>query len=552
MNHQNRKKLLLTRGALIASAMLGNVVSNAGCADVVDDFAGWSKSTDRGLYEIRIEPLDADIPIARRHAWTVTIRDRDGDAVQPTKLAFYGGMRGHGHGLPSAPRITRELEPGIYLVDGVLFNMHGEWEIVVGVVGSAGPDKVTFELDIRPEQKLRVDSSEWTSQQVAMLMSLTPASAKERATDSSNNFDGNSIAVALGQALFFDTGLSLSGDISCATCHDPRRRFTDGQKRSFGSKELRRNSPTLLGSSHADWFYWDGRRDSLWAQALTPIETPGEMDNNRLAIVRYVTTQDAYAKLFASLVENMPDLDELPPSAGPYGSAQVRKAWSSLQEQQRQSINSAFASVGKIIASYVASLEPAPSRFDRYVASVVSGEAEAPVLRSSEMRGLRLLLDPDKTQCLRCHNGPYFTNFGFHNIGTGIGEAGQPPDFGRMIGLRAALIDEFNCVGRYSDAEPDECEHHHFAAQNDADNGAFKVPSLRNVAETGPYMHDGRFETLIDVLGHYREPPPKEISNHELPPLELSDDELLDLANFLSTLTGESDPENRRSSGTSK
>ena len=536
----------------ILSTMFAIIVGNAGCADAVDNFAGWSKNTENGLYTIRILPQMADIPIAERHAWTVTIRNQQGHAVQPSQLAFYGGMRGHGHGLPSTPKVTRELEPGTYLVEGVLFNMHGDWEIVVGVVGPPGPDKVTFELDIRSEQILSIDDSDWTPQQLAVLMSLSMSNAVARAADSSNRFDGNSRANALGQALFFDAGLSLEGNISCASCHDPRLRFTDGKMRSEGSMEMRRNSPTLLGASRADWFYWDGRRDSLWAQALTPIETPGEMDNNRLAVVRYVMTHDAYAKPFANLVEDLPDLDDLPAFAGPYGSDEVRSAWNSLEVQQRQSINSAFAGVGKIIASYVGTLEPAPSRFDRYVASMVSGEAEKSLLSPNEMRGLMLFLDPEKTQCLRCHNGPYFTNFGFNNIGTGIGEEGQPPDFGRMIGLRAALLDEFNCVGRYGDAEPDDCGHHRFAAQNHADNGAFKVPSLRNVDETGPYMHDGRFGTLIDVLEYYREPPPKEISNHELPPLELSDDELLDLASFLSSLTGESVVPSIDSSGTSK
>lgn len=521
--------------------MLGIVVSNAGCADTADASAGWSKSTEGGLYEIKIRPRTASIPIAERHSWTVTIRDQDDVAVQPTQLAFYGGMRGHGHGLPSTPRVTRELEPGTYLVEGVLFNMHGEWEMFVGVVGPAGPDKAEFELDIRPAQNTQVESGDWTPRQIAMLMSLTRRDASQRALDNSNRFDGHSDAIALGQALFFDDGLSLDGNISCATCHDPRLFFTDGKKRSHGSKELQRNSPTLLGTSNGDWFYWDGRRDSLWAQALTPIETPGEMDNNRLAVVRYVMTQSAYVNPFVNLVEDLPDLDDLPSSAGPYGSDEVRAAWDTLKEPQRQKVNAAFAVLGKLIASYVSSLEPAQSRFDRYVASVVSGETDASILSSSEMRGLKLYLDPKKTQCLRCHNGSYFTNFGFNNIGTGVAEEGQPPDFGRMIGLRAALIDEFNCVGQYSDAESGDCGHHRFVAPGHADNGAFKVPTLRNVAETGPYMHDGRFETLMDVLEYYREPPPKEISNHELPPLELSDDELSNLADFLLSLTGEAD-----------
>ena len=370
------------------------------------------------------------------------------------------------------------------------------------------------------------------------MRSLTLPDPVASPSDASNRFNSAANSVALGQALFFDKGLSLNNDIACASCHEPRLYFTDGKRKSVGSRELQRNSPTLLGVAHSDWFYWDGRRDSLWSQALTPIETPGEMDSNRIAVVRHVMTQKAYADSVQELVEELPDLETLPESGGPYGSAEDKSRWAALSEDKRRQVNEAFAAIGKFIATYVATLEPRPSRFDAYVASLASDSGELSPLAENEIRGLRLFLDPQKTQCLRCHNGPYFSNYGFSNIGTSIGENGELPDFGRMIGLQAALVDEFNCVGRYSDAEPDGCGHHRYAAKNHADNGAFKVPTLRNVAMTAPYMHDGRFDDLISVLEFYRDPPSKDISNHELPPLDLTDAELRDLASFLSSLTG--------------
>jgi len=496
------------------------------------------QQSESDLYTIVIEPRAGDIPIAERHAWTIEIRDGKGAPVEPTQLAFYGGMPGHGHGLPSAPRVTQRLEPGVYLVEGVVFNMYGEWDLVVGVVGPAGPDKAQFRLSLAPAAVDEEPAEDWSSRERAMMRSLTLPKQRKTPEDTSNRLLGRPQAISLGQALFFDSGLSLNGDLSCASCHDPRLHFTDGKKKSVGSRELKRNSPTLLGAAHGDWFYWDGRRDSVWSQALSPIETPGEMDNNRMRVVRYVLGSKAYRERFEELAGGtLPDLEQLPVSAGPYGSADDKVKWSRLTESQRRQVNAAFATVGKIIASYVATLEPGRSRFDAYVESLDDDSGPGDLFSEGEERGLRLFLSPEKTQCLRCHNGPYLTNFGFNNIGTGIPSAGQLPDFGRLVGLRAALVDEFNCLGPYSDADAEECEHHRFAAQNHADNGAFKVPTLRNVAGTGPYMHDGRFETLIEVLEFYRDPPAKEVSNHELPPLNLTDDELRDLAAFLGTLT---------------
>ena len=496
-----------------------------------------SISTENGIYTVTIRPGDSQIPVGKRHPWTVSIRDRDGAPIRPSQLAFYGGMPAHGHGLPSAPRVTRELSLGTYLVEGVLFNMHGEWQIVIGVVGSAGVDKAVFDLSIEPAVNESARQSDWSPSELALMRSLALLETASPVDDPSNRFSLNPDAIALGEKLFSDPGLSRGGDISCATCHEAQLHFTDGKRLSEGSKQLKRNSPTLLAVAHSDWLYWDGRRDSVWAQAVTPIETIGEMDNDRLAVVRYVMTHDTHSDDFARLVNELPKLDELPKRAGPFGSAEVRNAWSGLTETQRLSISSAFASIGKVIASYVATLEPAPSRFDLYVKAVAGGEANAEVLTATERRGLRLFLDSARTHCLRCHNGPYFSNFGFHNIGTSIGGESELPDFGRMIGIRAAMLDEFNCVGKFSDAAANGCDHHRYAAQGHADNGAFKVPTLRNVAETGPYMHDGRFDTLMAVLEFYRDPPPQATTNHELPSLELTDDELADLAAFLDALT---------------
>jgi cytochrome c peroxidase len=164
-------------------------------------------------------------------------------------------------------------------------------------------------------------------------------------------------------------------------------------------------------------------------------------------------------------------------------------------------------------------------------------------LTSAELLGLRLFMDAGRTQCLRCHNGPLFTNQAFHRIGTETSAQGFP-EFGRFLGLQAALVDPFNCLGPHSDAKPGDCRELRFLRRDhvDAEMGKFKTPTLRGLPKTAPYMHDGRFATLREVIDHYREPPPNPASGasgHELFPLALSDEEGDALARFLETLDGE-------------
>ena len=142
----------------------------------------------------------------------------------------------------------------------------------------------------------------------------------------------------------------------------------------------------------------------------------------------------------------------------------------------------------------------------------------------------------EKPSALRCHNGPMFTNNGFHNIATGQ-DTGGITDFGRMIGLEAARLDEFNCLGKFSDEATPGCTHLKYAKAGHETHGAFKVPSLRNVQETGPYMHDGRFESLPEVLRFYSRTPDPRITGNEIRNLRLTAEEVADLTAFLGTLS---------------
>ena len=168
------------------------------------------------------------------------------------------------------------------------------------------------------------------------------------------------------------------------------------------------------------------------------------------------------------------------------------------------------------------------------------------MLSPQEVRGLRLFLT--KGQCVTCHNGPLLTDHAFHNTGVPPID-GANPDRGRADGLRKLLQDEFNCLGRYSDARPEQCGELQFLAKEDPGQlAAFRTPSLRNVAERAPYMHAGQFSTLERVVQHYAASPRAVLGHSELArpgerhadrqAIRLSPAEVQDVAAFLGTLTG--------------
>lgn len=395
----------------------------------------------------------------------------------------------------------------------------------------------------------------WTPAQRALLESMTIDALAPPPADPSNRVAQDPAAIALGHRLFFAPHLSSNGRIACASCHEPARRFTDGRAVSLGVGVGNRNAPTLVGVAWSPWMFWDGRRDSLWAQALAPLESAAEMNLTRVEVVRRIASDPEAAALYREAFGRPPidtGVGTLPLRAGPFGDPEARSAWARLSSTEREAIDAAFANAGKALAAYQRLLVPGPGRFDRYVNALgrPPGEPEASYgLNATELAGLRLFLDPERTRCLRCHNGPLFTNQGFHRVGTDRTADGLP-GYGRFLGLQAVLLDPFNCLGAFSDAEPEACRELRFLRRDhvDAEIGRFKTPTLRGLRETAPYMHDGRFATLAAVIDHYRSPPPggPEVpGGHELLPLELAAGEREALVAFLETLDGEVQTEAR-------
>ena len=410
----------------------------------------------------------------------------------------------------------------------------------------------------------------WRADQITLMRSMSIDALGPVPRDPSNRVADDPLAAELGHRLFFETRISSNGRIACATCHLPDLHFSDGLRVAQGVAQTNRNSPTVVGAAWSPWQFWDGRRDSLWSQALAPFESAAEMNVSRLEVVLHVARDPVASALYEAIFREPPipgDLARLPKRASPFGDAVTQDAWFRLAEADRRAIDRAFAQIGKAIAAYERRLVPGPSRFDRYVRSLPGtsessqrasddGSASSDVdrgpaaadLTPAERTGLALFLDAGRTQCLRCHNGPLFTNHGFHRIGTDQpADGGLLPDFGRFLGLQAALIDPFNCLGAFSDAKPEQCRELQFVRRDhlDAETGKFKTPTLRGLGRTAPYMHDGRFASLAEVVDHYRAPPPNTASGpdgfggHELLPLVLSDAEAAALVQFLHSLDGE-------------
>jgi cytochrome c peroxidase len=381
--------------------------------------------------------------------------------------------------------------------------------------------------------------SEWTKEETTTLRGLWIGSLPPLSPDPSNRVADNPQAVAMGQRLFFDTRLSSNGKVACATCHLPAQDFQDGKPLGEGVGTTTRRTMPLAGTAYSPWLFWDGRKDSLWAQALGPLESAVEHGGSRTQYTHVLAQH--YRAEYEALFGPLPDLSDptrFPASAGPVDDPTARQAWESMAPEDREAVTRIYANIGKAIAAYERKLMPGSSRFDQYVEALLNNNTTGmrAALTPQEAAGLRLFVG--KAGCINCHNGPLFTNNDFHNTGVPAA-AGLPEDTGRAAGVRQVLEDEFNCLSAYSDAQEEDCGELRFAKTDDhALERQFKPPSLRDVAERAPYMHAGQFATLRQVLEHYNNAPDAPHGHSELKPLGLSEQELVQLEAFLRSLSG--------------
>ena len=333
--------------------------------------------------------------------------------------------------------------------------------------------------------------------------------------DPSNRVSGHPAAIALGKRLFSDTRLSRDGRRSCATCHDPARFFADGRDRSDGLGRVDRNAIALANLRLNRWFGWAGAADSLWAQSLRPILDDKELGATA-ELVRERLASDAaiaatYMRVFGSaLGTDAPDL--------------------------------ALVNVAKALAAFQETITTGRTPFDDFRDALGRSDRQAMArYPAAAQRGLKIFIG--KAQCSACHFGANFTNGEFDDVGVPYFVEVTRVDQGRHGGIAALRASPFNLLGTFNDdperatAEPTrhvEPQHRNW--------GEFRVPSLRNVANTAPYMHNGSLATLDAVVRHYSEVDVERLHGDDgarlVRPLRLSPQEADDLVAFLETLTG--------------
>lgn len=378
-----------------------------------------------------------------------------------------------------------------------------------------------------------------------------------------NEYADDPAAASLGRALFFETGFSTairvdgpsgavgdSGKVACATCHDPGARYSDPRRTggvSHGLDFTARNAPALVNVAYYDWFDWSGRADSLTAQGVAALETVSDGGSTRLASAHLVWARyrDVYAAIFGpldpALDPGATDAARFPPTGGPKAAPDAPDgAWELMREDDRALVNQILANLGKAFEAYERRLISGPSPLGRYIQNDRDDD-----FSTAARRGLALFIG--KAACNECHRGPALTDNEFHNIGVpqAIGDNTPTIDEGRFADVRALLGDPFNSAGSYS-ANPDagRAKLAKLDPRDERTKGQFRTKSLLDVAETGPYFHNGSAGTLRDVVQHYNGGggAPGSYSGQLDPktrPLGLSDTEVSDLVAFLQSLTGE-------------
>ncbi|HEV2641300.1 MAG TPA: cytochrome c peroxidase [Candidatus Elarobacter sp.] len=402
------------------------------------------------------------------------------------------------------------------------------WAIAIGVaLGLTSTAALSGVVAVR---------AQWTPTERATLRSLSLASLGPLPPDPSNAVGDDPRAAALGRALFFDARLSGNGRVSCASCHVPTQDFQDGKPLAQGVGTTTRRTMPVAGTAYGAWFFWDGRTDSQWAQALGPLESAVEHGGSRAQYAHAIAKN--YRAEYEAVFGRLPSLDGIPAQAGPVADSSSRTAWRRIAPARQQDVSRVYANIGKAIAAYERRIAFAPTRFDRYVDAELAGRPHTPssALSDDEVAGLRLFVG--RASCVNCHNGARFTDDHFHNTGVPVSRIVLAADSGRATGVRQALASEFSCTSRYSDARPEDCDELRFAVAEGAELvRAYKTPSLRGVAERAPYMHAGQLATLADVVSHYDRAAAAPAGHSELKPLHLSSQERRQIEAFLRTLS---------------
>jgi cytochrome c peroxidase len=269
--------------------------------------------------------------------------------------------------------------------------------------------------------------------------------------------------IELGKQLYFDPRLSRDNSVSCSSCHDPNKGWSNGDRfaTGIGGQKGGRSAPTIINAAYQHFQFWDGRALAVEGQALGPIQNPIEMDMKLPDLEKKLNAIPGYREQFQQVF------------GGPATSESIAKA----------------------IAAFERTIVSGNAPYDRYKA----GDKKA--LSEAAQRGMKVFFN--SAHCSACHSGGNFSDGAFHNLGVGIKD--KEPDLGRFA-----------------------------ITKLEGDKGGFRTPTLREIARTAPYMHDGRLATLEEVVDYYDKGcEPNDQLDEELYPLKLTAEQKADLVTFL-------------------
>ena len=386
-------------------------------------------------------------------------------------------------------------------------------------------EKILSEKEIANETLDLFNFEEW---EIVMSLSPLPSTPPPNPT---NHVADDPSAAKLGQMVFFDFRFSKEGTIACSTCHSPFYAFADIESTSLATGRGTRNTPTVLNAAYNTWQLWDGRSETMWAQALFALEGENEMAGTRVQYAHIINRH--YKSHYEAVFGPLPELEDT--TRFPFTGKPGEPEYENMAEADKIAVNTIFSNIGKSVEAYQRLLITPDAPFDQYVA----GDEDAISLEAQ--RGLKVFIGHGG--CVDCHNTPRFTDNEFYNIGV---PPGSVKDKGRFQGIPKLMNNMFNSAGIYSDSRSESESMLSVMQAKPEDQGAFRTPTLRNVAITAPYFHAGQLLDLKTVIefknagGYTTAYPGRETEQIEM--LHLTEQEQSDLIEFLNTLTGELPP----------
>lgn len=305
--------------------------------------------------------------------------------------------------------------------------------------------------------------------------------------------------IELGRQLYFDKRLSVDSTVSCASCHDPSMGYSAHTKTGVGVRDQKggRNSPVSFNRILSGPQFWDGRADSLEAQAVGPIANPIEMGFTHEGVVKRLGELPVYKRQFEAVFGDL-TIDRVGQAIAAFERALVTQPAPFDYHEQ-------FLPFTKLDEEDIADDEELAAKY-----AAAKAAAEAHPMSDSAKRGRDLFFG--KANCTACHVGANLADEKYHNLGVGM--AAENPDLGRFV-----------------------------VTKDEQDTGAFKTPTIRNVALTPPYMHDGSQATLEEVVEWYdKGGHPNPHLSDKLKPLNLTDAEQADLVEFMKACTSDTTP----------